>query len=51
MKVFVVMFVSIALVRSAMARFKVNQASVFYLMVMTLVSLVGLLLIWADMML
>jgi len=51
LKVFVVMFVSIALVRSAMARFKVNQASVFYLMVMTLVSLVGLLLIWADMML
>ncbi len=51
LKVFLVMFVSVALVRSAMARFKVNQASVFYLMVMTLVSLVGLLLIWADMML
>ena len=51
LKVLVVMFVSVALVRSAMARFKVNQASVFYLMIMTIVSLIGLLLIWADMML
>ena len=50
-KVLVVMFVAVALVRSAMARFKVNQASVFYLMVITLVSLVGLLLLWADVML
>jgi len=50
-KVLLVMFVSVAVVRSAMARLKVNQASVFYLMIMTLVSLVGLLLIWADMML
>jgi len=50
-KVLAVMFVAVAFVRSAMARFKVNQASVFYLTVITLVSLVGLLLIWADTML
>ncbi len=50
-KVLLVMFVAVALVRSAMARFKISQASVFYVMIMTLVSLVGLLLIWADMML
>lgn len=50
-KVLLLMFVAVALVRSAMARFKVTQASVFYLMIMTMVSLVGLLLIWADMML
>ena len=50
-KVLLVMFVAVALVRSAMARFKVNQASVFYVMIMTMTSLVGLLLIWADMML
>jgi len=49
LKVLAVMFVAVALVRSAMARFKVNQASVFYIMGMSLVSLVGLLLIWADM--
>ena len=50
-KVLAVMFVAVVLVRSAMARFKVNQASVFYLMAVTLVSLVGLLLIWADLVL
>ncbi len=50
-KVLLVMFVAVALVRSAMARFKINQASVFYLMIMTMASLAGLLLIWADMML
>ncbi len=47
-KVFVVMFVAVALVRSAMARFKVTQASTFYVAGMTLVSLIGLLLIWID---
>ncbi|MFW6056596.1 MAG: respiratory chain complex I subunit 1 family protein [Chloroflexota bacterium] len=47
-KVFVVMFVAVALVRSAMARFKVTQASTFYVAGMTLVSLIGLLLIWVD---
>ena len=50
-KVLLVMFVAVALVRSAMARFKISQASVFYVMIMTMVSMVGLLLIWADMML
>ena len=49
-KVLLFMFVAVVVVRSAMARFKINQASVFYIMIMTLVSLVGLLLIWADMM-
>lgn len=48
LKVLAVMFVAVAVVRSAMARFKVNQASVFYLTAITLVSLIGLLLIWAD---
>ncbi len=48
LKVFLVMFVAVALVRSAMARFKVSQASVFYIMAMTLVSLVGLTLLWVD---
>jgi formate hydrogenlyase subunit 4 len=50
LKVFVVMFVAVALVRSTMARFKINQASVFYLLVVTLASLIGLLLIWVDLM-
>jgi len=50
-KVLLVMFVAVALVRAAMARFKISQASVFYVMIMTMVSLMGLLLIWADMML
>jgi len=49
-KVLAVMFVAVVLVRSAMARFKVNQASVFYLTIVTLVSLAGLLLLWIDMM-
>jgi formate hydrogenlyase subunit 4 len=50
-KVLAVMFVAVVIVRSAMARFKVNQASVFYVTGVTLVSLIGLLLLWADMML
>ncbi len=50
LKIFLVMFVAVAVVRSAMARFKINQASVFYLMAVTLVSLAGLLLLWTDMM-
>ena len=50
-KVFLAMFVAVTLVRAAMARLKVNQATVFYLLIMTLVSLLGLLLLWADMML
>ena len=51
LKVLAVMFVAVVVVRSAMARFKVNQASVFYVTGVTLVSLIGLLLLWADMML
>lgn len=49
-KVLGVMFVAVAIVRSSMARLKVDQASILYLLVMTMVSLVGLLLIWADFM-
>ena len=50
-KVFIAMFVAVTLVRSAMARLKVNQTTVFYLMIMTIISLLGLLLLWADMVL
>jgi formate hydrogenlyase subunit 4 len=49
-KVFAVMFVAVAVIRSSMARLKVDQASILYLLVMTMVSLVGLLLVWADFM-
>ena len=49
-KVLAVMFVAVAVIRSSMARLKVDQASVLYLLVMTMVSLVGLLLVWADFM-
>jgi len=45
----VVMFVCIMLIRSAMARFKIDQASKVYVVAMSLISLVGLILIWADM--
>ncbi|MEA1958291.1 MAG: complex I subunit 1 family protein [Chloroflexota bacterium] len=48
LKVFLVMFISVVLIRSAMARFKITQASKFYLVTMTLVSLAGLMLIWID---
>jgi formate hydrogenlyase subunit 4 len=47
-KVFVVMFVSISLIRAGMARFKISQASTVYVLAMTVVALVGMLLIWAD---
>ncbi|MDH4299837.1 MAG: NADH-quinone oxidoreductase subunit H [Dehalococcoidia bacterium] len=47
-KVFVVMFVSISLIRAGMARFKISQASTVYVLAMTAVALVGMLLIWAD---
>jgi len=48
-KVFLIMFVCVMLIRAAMARFKIDQASKVYLVAMTLVSLVGLILIWVDM--
>jgi len=50
-KVFVIMFVSVMLIRAAMARFKISQASYIYLIAMTLISLVGLILIGVDLML
>ncbi len=50
-KVFVIMFVSVMLIRTAMARFKISQASYIYLIAMTLISLVGLILIGVDLML
>jgi formate hydrogenlyase subunit 4 len=47
-KVFVVMFFSISLIRAGMARFKISQASAVYVLAMTAVALVGMLLIWFD---
>jgi len=47
-KVFVIMFICVMLVRAGAARFKIDQASRFYLVGMTLVSLVGLILIGLD---
>ena len=48
LKVFLTMFISVILIRTAMARFKISQASYVYLIAMTLVSLVGLILIGVD---
>jgi formate hydrogenlyase subunit 4 len=47
-KVFAVMFISISLIRAAMARFKISQASWIYIIGLTLISLVGLILIALD---
>ena len=47
-KTFVVMFVCIMLIRAAMARFKIDQASKVYVIAMSLVSLIGLILIRLD---
>lgn len=47
-KVFVVMFLSISLIRTGMARFKISQASYVYIIAMTLIGLVGLILIGLD---
>jgi formate hydrogenlyase subunit 4 len=47
-KVFVIMFVSISLIRAGMARFKISQASAVYVIAMTAVALVGMFLIWVD---
>jgi len=49
-KVFAVMFISISLVRTGMARFKISQASWIYIIAMTLIGLVGLILISFDLM-
>lgn len=47
-KVFVIMFISLSLIRTGMARFKISQASYAYLIVMTLVGLVGLVFMGVD---
>jgi len=49
-KVFAVMFISISVIRTAMARFKISQVSWIYIIAMTLISLVGLILIAVDLM-
>ncbi len=49
LKVFLVMFISVILIRTAMARFKISQASYIYIMAMTLIGLIGLILIHVDM--
>lgn len=51
LKVFLIMFVCVMLVRSAMARFRIDQASKVYLVAVTLTSLVGLILLWVDLIL
>jgi len=47
-KVFGVMFISMSVIRTGMARFKISQASWVYIIAMTLISLVGLILISVD---
>lgn len=47
-KVLVVMFFSISLIRAGMARFKITQASTVYVIAMTAVALVGMFLVWVD---
>jgi len=49
-KVFAVMFISVSVIRTAMARFKISQASWVYIIALTLISLVGLILIAVDLM-
>jgi formate hydrogenlyase subunit 4 len=47
-KVFVLMFISVMVIRTGMARFKISQASWVYIVGMTLIGLVGLILLWVD---
>jgi NADH-quinone oxidoreductase subunit H len=47
-KVLVVMFFSISLMRSGMARFKISQASAVYVIALTAVALFGMFLVWVD---
>jgi NADH-quinone oxidoreductase subunit H len=47
-KVLVVMFFSVSLIRAGMARFKISQASTVYVIAMTAAALVGMFLIWVD---
>ncbi len=48
LKILLVMFICVMLIRAAMARFKIDQVSKIYFIAMTLISLVGLILIWVD---
>ncbi len=47
-KVFAVIFFSMTLVRTAMARFTITRASSVYVVVMTAAALFGMLLLWID---
>jgi NADH-quinone oxidoreductase subunit H len=47
-KVFAVMFITISVIRAAMARFKISQASWIYIIALTLISLVGLIFVAVD---
>ncbi|MFP3898757.1 MAG: respiratory chain complex I subunit 1 family protein [Dehalococcoidia bacterium] len=47
-KVFAVMFIGMSVIRAAMARFRITQASWVYIIFMTMVSLIGLVLIAVD---
>ena len=49
-KVFAVMFISMSVIRTAMARFKISQISWVYIIAMTLIGLVGLILMAVDLM-
>ena len=49
-KVFAVMFISMSVIRAAMARFKISQISWVYIIAMTLIGLVGLILMAVDLM-
>lgn len=50
-KVFLVLFVCVMVVRSAMARFKIDQATRIYFIWVTIIGLFGLLLVWVDLLL
>jgi len=47
-KVFIVMFFSLTLVRTAVARFTITRASAVYVIAMTGLALAGMLLFWVD---
>jgi formate hydrogenlyase subunit 4 len=49
-KVFAVMFISMSVIRAAMARFKISQLSWVYIIAMTLIGLLGLILMAVDLM-
>jgi len=47
-KVLVVMFFSVSLIRAGMARFKISQASTVYVIAMTAIALLGMSLVGID---